>query len=345
MRLDADTLPAVARGCAVLGAGGGGDAELSLTMALHAVAEHGPVETIDVEDLPAEGIVMPCGMLGSPTLATERIFSGDEGATLVAAMERLHGERVCALMPYAIGGANGLLPVTWAARTGLALVDADGTGRAFSMLHRQSMHLAGVPAGPIVLTDGRGNSVTIDPADDRSAHRLAGREAVALGGVCSIALYAMPVAQVPLAVLPGSLSRALRCGSVSVPGTVLLEGRVMEVERRVTGGAVAGSATVQGLGRDARRRIRLELRDEVLLALEDGAVRAVVPDIISVLAIDTEEPLQAEQLRRGRRVTVVATAALPPWHTPAGLALAGPRAYGLQLDHAPIDAEAVHAGR
>ena len=340
LRLDASNLHALARGCAILGAGGGGDPEMSLTMALLAVEEHGPVEVLAADELPADGLVLPCGMLGSPTLAAERIFSGDEGATLVAAAEQRHGARVCALMPYAIGGANGLLPVTWAARTGLPLVDADGMGRAFSMLHRQAMHLAGVPIGPVLLTDGRGNTLTVEPADDRWAHRLAGGAAVALGGVCAIALYAMTAERARTAVVAGSVTRALRCGGSPIPGTVLLEGRVLEVERRRADDLTAGSVTVQGFGPDAGRRLRLELRDELLLALEDGAVRAVVPDIISVLSTETGEPLQAEPLRHGLRVTVLATPAPDPWHSPAGLALAGPRAFGLYADYTPIHAEA-----
>jgi DUF917 family protein len=129
-RLDASNLPALARGCAVLGAGGGGDPALGLTMALHAVAEHGPVTVIDAAELPDEALVMPCGLLGSPTIAEERIWSGEEGRLLAAVAQRLRGEPVGALMAYEIGGVNGLLPVAWAARMGVALVDADGRGPA-----------------------------------------------------------------------------------------------------------------------------------------------------------------------------------------------------------------------
>jgi DUF917 family protein len=213
------------------------------------------------------------------------------------------------------------------------------------MLHRQAMQLAGVPIGPVLLTDGRGNTLTVEPADDRWAHRLAGDAAVALGGVCSIALYAMTAERARTAVVAGSLSRALRCGATAIPGTVLLQGRVLEVERRRADDLMAGSVTVQGFGDDAGRRLRLELREELLLALEDGAVRAVVPDIISVLATETGEPLQAEPLRHGHRVTVFASSAADPWHSAAGLALAGPRAFGLQVDYTPIEGEAPLATR
>jgi len=62
-------------------------------------------------------------------------------------------------MAIEIGGGNALLPITWAARMGLPVVDADGIGRAFPEIPQVAMHLAGVPASPAVMTDERGNLV------------------------------------------------------------------------------------------------------------------------------------------------------------------------------------------
>ena len=100
MRLDDGTLRDLARGCGLLGAGGGGDTFVPLTMARRAVAEHGPVDVVDAGDLPPDGLVMPCGLLGSPVVAEERLLSGDEGRELRAAVEARFGAAVVALMPY-----------------------------------------------------------------------------------------------------------------------------------------------------------------------------------------------------------------------------------------------------
>lgn len=55
MLLDASTLPALARGCAILGAGGGGDTQVGLLAALQAVEDHGAVPLVDLDDLPDDG--------------------------------------------------------------------------------------------------------------------------------------------------------------------------------------------------------------------------------------------------------------------------------------------------
>ena len=194
MVLDDSTLPALARGCSLLAAGGGGDTDLVESMALRAFEEFGPVRVLDASELDDEALVMPCGLIGAPTIADERVWSGDEGRVLVEHATELWERPVAALMCYEIGGANGLLPVTWAARLGLPMLDADGMGRAFPEMQQQAMHLAGVRASPLILTDGRGNSVVIRAVDNHSAEHLARAGASVFGGVCAGALYCMTAA-------------------------------------------------------------------------------------------------------------------------------------------------------
>src|SRR5262249_59260953 len=138
MLLDADNLPDLARGCAVLGTGGGGDPQTGLLVSLGAVEEEGPVTLVDLDDLPEDGLLMPCGGLGAPTVSIEKFGNGAEGARLRDRVERLWARPVVALMSAEIGGSNGLVPIAWAAGLGLPVVDADGMGRAFPEMQQQT---------------------------------------------------------------------------------------------------------------------------------------------------------------------------------------------------------------
>jgi DUF917 family protein len=350
VRLDASNLGALAAGCAILGSGGGGDPFLGLTMALRAVEEHGPVEVIDLDDAGDADLIMPCGAIGSHAVADERIWSGAEGDQLRTLVEELHQRRVGALMCFEIGGGNGLLPVTWAARTGLPLVDADAMGRAFATLHRNTLRLAGVEAGPVVLADGRGNSLVLRAADDGWVERLSEGVGSSLGGLCAVALYCLPPAATSGAVIHGSVSRAIELGRARIadaggrwPGarlrdalgaTVLIHGKAVDLEPAVASGA--GAMTIRGTARDVGRQLRLEFQSEFLLAIEDGAVRAAVPDLICAFAADSGDPVATEQLRYGQAVVVVAARAPAVWRSAAALDLVGPRTFGFAVDHVPI---------
>lgn len=89
MLLDASSLPALARGCATLGAAGGGDTQVGLPAALQAVEDRGAVPLVDLEDLPDDGLIMPCGGVGAPTVSIEKIESDDEGGRLREMVETL----------------------------------------------------------------------------------------------------------------------------------------------------------------------------------------------------------------------------------------------------------------
>jgi DUF917 family protein len=350
VELSEANLPAFALGCAVASSGGGGDTRGPLRMARQAVGRRGPVPVVGIDDLPPDGLVLPCGLIGSPTVATERVWGGEEADVLLTTVEALTGAPVVALMCYEIAGANGLLPVAWAADLGLPILDADGMGRAFPEMQQQAMHLAGVAASPVVLTDSYKDVVVVSSTDNRRVERLARRSMSLFGGTCAAALYRMTARQARGSVIQGSVSRALHVGrslgframervaaiADAVDGTILLHGKIVELQRQTGPGFAEGSATVEGVGGDIGRLLRLELQNEVLLAMEDGEPLAVVPDIISVISSDSGHPLPTEGLHGGQRVVVVAHPGPAIWTTEAGLEVVGPGAFGLRVPYSPI---------
>ncbi len=349
--LDPASLRALARGCAILGAGGGGDPYTGLLQSLQATEDYGPVPLVDLDELPDDALIMPCGGIGAPTVSIEKIGNGDEGARLRQHLEYMTGRRVAALMSAEIGGSNGLLPISWAARMGLPIVDADGMGRAFPEIPQVTMHLAGISPSPAIMTDERGNLIVFRTISGHWMERLERAAAVEFGGAASSTEYTLTVAEARGATVRNSVSLAIRIGEalssaqgnpvaalISELGAFrLITGKVSDVERRTTKGFVRGSVLIEGLGDDTRRLIRLELQNENLVALERGRVLASVPDLISVLDSETADAIVTERVRYGQRVTVIAFGCDPIWRSDAGLAVAGPRAFGYDFDYLPVE--------
>src|SRR6266851_3163476 len=349
--LDSDALRALARGCAVLGAGGGGDPYLGLLQALQATEDFGPAPLVDLDELPDDSLIMPCGAIGAPTVSIEKIENGDEGARLRQHLEYMTGRRVAALMSAEIGGSNGLLPISWAARVGLPVVDADGMGRAFPEVPQVTMHLAGISPSPAIMTDERGNLIVFRTISGHWMERLERAAAVEFGGAGSSTEFSLTAAQARGATVRNSVSLAIRIGE-AIAGAAddpvaaliaeigafrLISGKVLDVERQTRSGFVRGSVVVEGLGPDAGRLIRLELQNENLVALELGRVLASVPDLITVLDTETADAIATERIRYGQRVTVIAFACDPVWRTERGIAAAGPRAFGYDFDFQPVE--------
>jgi uncharacterized protein len=351
MLLDAGKLPAMARGCAVLGTGGGGDSRIGLLQGLQAIEDFGPVPLADLDELPDDAMIMPCGMIGAPVVNIEKFGNGGEGLRLKTTMERVWGRPVAALMAAEIGGSNGLLPIAWAAELGLPVVDADGMGRAFPLVPQVSMEIAGISPSPAIMTDERGNLITFTTLDGQWMERLERAAAVEFGGRAAATEYGMTVAQARTAAVRNTVSLAISIGETVLAAETdpvaavtaklgarrLISGKVTDVERRTTSGFVRGSVIIEGLGDDAGRLLRIELQNENLVALDRGRVLASVPDLISVLDTQSADAIATERIRYGQRVAVIAFGCDPVWRGEKGLALAGPQAFGYDFDYVPVE--------
>ncbi|MHA6630382.1 DUF917 domain-containing protein [Pseudonocardia sichuanensis] len=340
-RIGQRDIAAFARGCAVLGCGGGGGVALAERMLRDAVARSGPVRLVDLDELPAAAFVMPCGMLGSPLVLEEQLPTGDEPFELVAAVQEAHGRPVDALMPFQLAGANGVFPLAWAASLGLPLVDADGTGRPMPIM-ATAMGLAGVSPTPACVVDGHGQQITIRA---RTRERLTTTAIATLAGVGGLAAFAfdlMEAATARRATIRGSVTRALGIGraalsrrtaveTVLTGGRVLARGRVHEVERYRADRRRGGSVLIEGVGTAQPRWLRLEFQNEFLLAVDAGRVVATVPDTIAVLDSASGSPLLVDEMREGQVVIALAGAGPEIWQNPQSAAVAGPAAFGLDL--------------
>ncbi|MGQ0668065.1 MAG: DUF917 domain-containing protein [Actinomycetota bacterium] len=355
MLLGEGELRAIARGAAVLGAGGGGDPLIGLLMSLQAFEDFGPVELVDLDDLPGDGLLLPCGGMGAPTVSIEKIDNGSEGERLREMVEAAFGRPVVAVMASEIGGSNSLVPVAWAARMRLPVVDADGMGRAFPELPQVTMHVAGISPSPGFLTDERGNVLVTRAVSGEWLERIHRKVTMEAGGSAATAEYILTIEQARTATVRGSVSLAMRIGRTITHAQVdpvaalveelrafrLVTGKVVDVERRTTGGFVFGHALVEGLRGDVGRTVKLEIQNENLVALEGYRVLASVPDLITVLDSESANAIPTERLRYGQRATVIAFPCDPIWRTEGGLDLAGPRAFGYDFDYRPV--EVLHA--
>lgn len=343
----------IARGAAILGAGGGGDPWLGSLMAQAALEAHGEVDVVPVSDLPDDAFVLPVAIMGAPTVIVEKAPAGDEFDRAIDALEKRLGRKVTHIACMEAGGLNSMTPIVTAARMRLPLIDGDGMGRAFPELQMVLFTLDGISCAPMAMADEKGNTVVLDTITNEWAERIARSATVDMGCSASIALYPVDGAQAKRGLVPSTLSFARELGECVVRaraehgdaatavaalggGRVLMKGKVTDVVRTTSAGFARGKAVIAGIGDDASSTMTLEFQNEHLVATRDGEVVASVPDLICVLDADTGEPVTTEAMRYGFRVAVIALPCNERWRTPEGLELVGPRYFGYDHDYAPI---------
>jgi len=351
MQITVENLRAIALGCTVMAGGGGGDPRIGHLMAEEAIRIRGPVDVFQIDDLEPHDLLLPCGMIGAPTVMVEKIPNGGEGGAIRDVYEQIFGREVKAVMPFEMGGINGVLPIAWAAHAGLPLVDGDFMGRAFPELQMLTPHLFGMSGCPAVITDERLQTIVYRTADNEWLEKLVRNSVATFGGSACGGLYPMTAAEARLPIIPGTVSlaeklgRAVRSGqedplqaiSEILPVFRLGVGKVVDVDRRTSGGFVRGLALIEGIDQDRGASFRIEFQNENLVVLKNDEALATVPDVITLLDYHTAHGIVTEGIKYGQRVLVVAFPSPEAWTTPEGLATVGPRAFGYDFDYVGVE--------
>jgi uncharacterized protein len=354
--LGPENLRDLARGAAFLGTGGGGDPYIGRLMVEQAVLAGGRVVVVDLNELDDDAFVIPTAMMGAPTVMMEKLPRGDEAVVALRTLEATFDRKADATMPIECGGINSTMPLVVGATLGIPVVDADGMGRAFPELQMETFHVHGVSGTPMAIANERGDVVVVRTGDNLTMERFARAVTVQMGGAALIAEYAMDGATAKRAAIPGTLSLGIAIGrrlrearsahddpfdalidllahTEYQYARVIFEGKVTDVSRSTTGGFVRGNAVIEG----ATSVLEVVFQNEHLLARIDGAVAAIVPDLICVLDADIGEPITTERIRYGQRVKVMAVSTPAMMRTPEALAVFGPAGFGLSEPFRPVE--------
>ncbi|MET8992029.1 DUF917 domain-containing protein [Nonomuraea wenchangensis] len=176
------------------------------------LAHTGPVRLVAAGDLDPGTVCAAIGAMGSTTAMAELPPSGDEPAVLARSLEGRCGP-LGAVLPLNAASVNALFPVAAAALLGLPLIDCDGMGRVFPLIHQTTFELAGLSLAPMAAVSAGYDSLLLETGSAR-AERLARVVAQSAGGWLLCALYPTRVGELAGVAIPGSMSRVLEVGRV-----------------------------------------------------------------------------------------------------------------------------------
>ena len=98
------------------------------------------------------------------------------------------------------------------------------------------------------------------------------------------------------------------------------------MERRATRGFAKGCLVMEGLDDDAGRRVEIDFQNENLVIREGEEIPVTVPNLITLVTTDEDEPITTELVRCGLRTDVLVIPCPDLLKTPEALEVVGPRA-------------------
>jgi DUF917 family protein len=348
----------LAIGSAFLGTGGGGDPYLGSLLCREALAQFGPVKLADPAKLSDDQNVFIAAAMGAPTVMIEKLFSLEDQDRALRALERHLGRQAHVITSAEIGGCNSMMPVAYAAMRQLPILDADGMGRAFPQLQMTSFNVAGVSCAPMTLADEHGNIVLFEAESAKKAEDFARPVVAVMGAAGCMSCYPMTGEQARNACVNYTLSAAIEIGE-AVSGErygdmspvdrllaaldahkyydnpdCLFSGKITGVERNTRDGWVFGECIVEAIGGAGKASVAFQ--NENLTAYVDGQLRAIVPDLVTIVDTETGHAIPTERLAYGQRVSIIACGAPPALTTDAALAVMGPSAFQIEEEYQPL---------
>ncbi|MEO0754493.1 MAG: DUF917 domain-containing protein [Pseudomonadota bacterium] len=360
MKLGIDDLADLSAGAAFLATGGGGDPHLTYLSACEGLHKYGPAELLAPEEIADDALVVAVGAVGAPTTSLELLPSVDESIQVLEAYKRLTGRKVDAVVSFEIGGGNSLIPIVAAAANGIPVIDGDGMGRALPEATMMTYAIAGIAPTPAVALDYRGRAELIEAETTEAYEPLIRAFALERGGMALSAEFQMTGAEMKACIVPKTVSLSVALGHAlrkgdgtaqqrtdrlaevfgnSIYGAFrgLFSGVVSDVSTRVEGGYDVGRASISPLVDDGRPPLLIDIRNEYLTARQGDQVLASVPDLITILDFETAQPINAERLRYGQRVSVFAIGCPAHYRTERALNVVSPRAFGFDFDYIPLE--------
>ena len=354
--LTEDHIEDIALGAAILGTGGGGDPYIGKVMTIAAIKQYGPIELYDLNELEDDDLIVPAAGMGAPAVLIEKLPAGDDMIRAFEALGKYLGRKPKATMSIEAGGLNSVMPMYVASRLHLPMVDCDGMGRAFPELQMTLLTAYGITATPFAMSDERGNVLLMNTVTNKWTETFARSIVVNMGAMSMTALYSATVKQLKQAAIPGTITLAETIGKAirharleeanpvealcqSVGAFLLFKGKLSDVNRKIQGGWNLGEARLEGVDSYSGRSIIIHFQNENLGVSEQGEFMVTTPDLISVVDVDTAEPVTTEHLRYGMRVAVIGLPCHPAWREEAALKLVHPRYFGYDVEYVPVESK------
>ncbi|KAK6199903.1 uncharacterized protein RJT21DRAFT_37566 [Scheffersomyces amazonensis] len=350
-------------GTYILGCGGGGTPHPCFLDIRHLVRNGDTIRIIDMKDIKkyikGEGTIIPVAFCGSPTVAVEQL-KAQELLEATTALSNFTGRQPDLFFPLEIGGGQGFtgFEVGASSRMNIPIVDCDLMGRAYPTLWQTTCNacLDDYSFSPGAVSNSNGNSLIVSEiANNVLFERVVRIALTELGTFVGVISNPLSHRQVEQCAVANSLSLAWRIGRAVIQakqesdienlpsriidavggpqaGKRLMTGKIIDVFRKLHKGYVFGEVLIEEVG--SKRQMVIPFKNENIYCKvkndeeDPGEIVCSVPDLISVIEVDTGEAVGTPDYKYGLMVHVLGFAPSHQWtSTKKAFDIGGPESF------------------
>lgn len=344
------------KGSTVLGAGGGGLIDEGMMYLSQAEALGKEFLLADVNEVLDDTVIATPYSLGSLVDDESNGFTEAEAVPILNAVEKIEeyvGSKIEGIIACEPGGSNTAIPLYVAAMKNGFLLDADISGRAVPEVTNTTYYINNIRAYPIVTTNEYGElSIFENVRDDERAEEILRSMSSISNNNIAVVDHVMPFKEFKHAIIPGTMSKAIKLGKVlresrekdlnaaeevakSDGGKVIFKGEISDFEWGNIDGFTEGNVIIKGRDDYEDNELRIWTKNENLITWLNGEVYVTLPDIITMFDDEVNDVVVNPEFKIGQKVSIIVLDAPSEFKTVEGLRAFGPKRFGFDIDYKP----------
>ncbi len=328
-RLNETALSDILDGSTILAAGGGGPVQAGKALLKAMVSTRTMPQLLPWEEVTDDmRVTVPVAMGSCATLLED--FLDFQMVRALEIFQSMVG-KVDAIIPVETGQVNTLAVLYAGAKTGIPIIDGDGTGRSIPELKNTVFYSAKIKMYPFVMFDSLQNKVVLDARSAEDVDRLGRTICTEMGGLCGVCGFDVSGAEIKKIAVPKTISECARLGRVlrenlnndpvsalvkARDGFLLIRGRIAKLESKVVHGHDYGNMLVEGFGSYKGKILNVAFKNEGLIAYLNKKPVVISPDHVFILDLLTHRPVTFTDAVEGLPVAVVGLKVDPKRRTP-----------------------------
>jgi uncharacterized protein len=317
-RLNEIELSDILDGATILAAGGGGPVQAGKAFLKSMISEKSMPQLLPWDEITDDlRVTVPVAMGSCATLLEDFL-----DFQMVRALEIFQKQagKVDAIIPVETGQVNTLAVLYVGAKSGIPVIDGDGTGRSIPELKNTVFYSAKINMYPFVMFDSLQNQVVLDARSPEDVDRLGRTICTEMGGLCGVCGFDISGAEVKKIAVPKTVSECERLGKVlrenfdgdpvkalvkERNGFLLIRGKISKLQSKVLHGHDYGNMLVEGFGSHKGNVLNVAFKNEGLITYLNKKPVVISPDHVFVLDLLTHKPVTFTDAVEGLPVAVV----------------------------------------
>lgn len=356
-KIDQSWIKPLFLGSIFMGTGGGGKTNNILLLLEELFLNNTSVDLISTYDLEDNKFYASTGLIGSPEVLDDYNFSGQESIESLNLLKKMSNHEPSGLYTLECAGINVMHPLITAAILNLPLIDGDCIGRAFPEIQMTTLHINNIPLAPFCLTD---TSETVNQfiikdtfmLDLKIRQLLAKKDNM---GFFACGMLKGSVLKKTLIPHTYSLTKDIGIAFINCKSyDELLNHLILITKNSIYGAAIElfrgkiigteDSADLRwqvlklrGIDSYSNENFTILMQNEFLITYRNDTLSGMVPDLISLIDIDSLLPINITDIKPQMNVAVIGVPAPIALKTPSALNVVGPSTLGYKSPYKSLE--------